>query len=295
MPSRRGRPPSIAPPPAVRPPWANPPPPLGAGAMDCLAAALAARHVDRALVLTSFHQSPLPTALVLRMAGIAFVAAISEDYPGSLLDVRHRQVRETHEVERNLELAAAAGFAPPAGDDGRLALRAVPRPPRVPDRVVVHPGASVPARTWPPGRFAELAGALAAAGYDVVVTGSSREAGLVETVRAGAPSAQVVVGAGLAELAGGPGMQRKVLRQRLPCVAVAAGSRVHVGKHTDHPSRRRWTTRRRLPPPTAGLGAARARPRHQGTARPRRTTRCPVRHPPPSSGPTSSEAQERAT
>ncbi len=43
-----------------------------------------------ALILTSFHQSPLPTALLLRLAGISRIAAISTDYPGALLDVRHR-------------------------------------------------------------------------------------------------------------------------------------------------------------------------------------------------------------
>src|SRR5215207_4439181 len=50
---------------------------------------LARRRYDRAVVFTSFHQSALPTALVLRMAGVAWVGAISEDYPGSLLDLRH--------------------------------------------------------------------------------------------------------------------------------------------------------------------------------------------------------------
>ena len=46
--------------------------------------------VDRALVLTSFHQSPLPTALLLRLAGVPWVGAVSDDYPGSLLDLRLR-------------------------------------------------------------------------------------------------------------------------------------------------------------------------------------------------------------
>ncbi|NEB09135.1 glycosyltransferase family 9 protein, partial [Streptomyces coelicoflavus] len=32
---------------------------------------------DAALVLTSFHQSPLPTALVLRLAGVRYIAADS--------------------------------------------------------------------------------------------------------------------------------------------------------------------------------------------------------------------------
>ena len=52
------------------------------------------------------------------MAGVAFLAATSVDYPGALLDVRHRR-RDGHEVERALDLAAAAGFPAPPGDDGR--------------------------------------------------------------------------------------------------------------------------------------------------------------------------------
>ena len=69
-----------------------------------------------AVVFTSFHQSPLPMALALRMAGVPRIAAISEDYPGSLLDVRHPPTGDIPEAERNLSLARAAGFELPAGD-----------------------------------------------------------------------------------------------------------------------------------------------------------------------------------
>ena len=37
----------------------------------------------------------LPLALVLRLAGVGRISAISDDYPGSLLDVRHRDRRTT--------------------------------------------------------------------------------------------------------------------------------------------------------------------------------------------------------
>ncbi len=43
-----------------------------------------------AVVLTSFHQSPLPVALVLRLAGVPYVAGASVDHAGALLDVRLR-------------------------------------------------------------------------------------------------------------------------------------------------------------------------------------------------------------
>jgi hypothetical protein len=95
------------------------------------------------VIFGSFHQSPLPTALVLRLAGVPRVAATSVDYPGSLLDVRHRIDDDVHEVERALDLAAAAGFPLPPGDDGALrdpAARRRRAAPAAGDYVVVAPG-----------------------------------------------------------------------------------------------------------------------------------------------------------
>ncbi|WP_030382920.1 MULTISPECIES: glycosyltransferase family 9 protein [unclassified Streptomyces] len=138
---------------------------------------------DTALVLTSFHQSPLPTALVLRLAGVARIAADSEDYPGSLLDVRHHRAPHAHEVEAALDLAAAAGF--PAVDDGRPRIRTTPDTRDLTGEapyVVVHPGASVPARAWSPDRCAQAVRELAAAGHRVVVTGGAGERALTAHV-----------------------------------------------------------------------------------------------------------------
>jgi ADP-heptose:LPS heptosyltransferase len=142
-----------------------------------------ALRVERAVIFTSFHQSALPMALVLRLAGVPWIGAISIDYPGSLLDLRHRVDDDIHEVERALSLAAAAGFALPEGDDGRLAARVAPPPVDLPrPYVVVHPGASVPARAWSPDRHAELVRALAAQGRAVVVTGAPDERALTAKV-----------------------------------------------------------------------------------------------------------------
>ncbi len=174
-----------------RAPWIDPEPqPVERADINGLVDRLAALHADAAVIFGSFHQSPLPTALVLRMAGIPFLAATSVDYPGALLDVRHRIADGVHEVERSLDLVAAAGFPLPAGDDG--ALRILRPAPAVPadDVVVVHPGASVPARAWAPDRNAELVEALVAAGRRVVVTGGPDEAALTAHV-AGPPRAAV--------------------------------------------------------------------------------------------------------
>ncbi|HWB73015.1 MAG TPA: glycosyltransferase family 9 protein, partial [Egibacteraceae bacterium] len=156
--------------------WIDPePPPLDRDRTMRLVALLGDLAVDEAIVFTSFHQSPLPMALLLRLAGVTRVAAVSEDYPGSLLDVRHRVDDDLHEVERALSLVAACGYRLPPGDDGRLRVR---RPERgryalehlVP-YVVVHPGASVPARAWQPARSAALVDALVASGQRVAFTG----------------------------------------------------------------------------------------------------------------------------
>jgi ADP-heptose:LPS heptosyltransferase len=174
-----------------RAPWIDPEPqPAERADIDGLVDRLAALGADAAVIFGSFHQSPLPTALVLRMAGIPFVAATSVDYPGSLLDVRHRIADDVHEVERSLDLVAAAGFPLPADDDGALRIRRPAPPVPADDVVVVHPGASVPARAWAPDRNADLVDALVAGGRRVVVTGGPDEADLTARV-AGPPRSTV--------------------------------------------------------------------------------------------------------
>jgi ADP-heptose:LPS heptosyltransferase len=176
--------------------WIDPDaPPLDRADLDAYIDAIAAVRADAAAVLTSFHQSPLPSAFVLRLAGVSRIAAISEDFPGSLLDHRLPDPGDVHESERALAVAAALGFALPDGDDGRLAVRATAAPTVLPERfVVVHPGASVPARAWAPERNRDLVAALARAGRDVVVTGGPAERELTAFV-AGA-------GSGVSDLGG---------------------------------------------------------------------------------------------
>ncbi|MGN6371791.1 MAG: glycosyltransferase family 9 protein [Solirubrobacteraceae bacterium] len=163
------------------------------------------RRFHEALILTSHHQSPLPLALLLRMADVSHVAAISPDYPGTLLDVRHRVASDIHEVERALSLMAACGYEPPDGDDLRLRLRGVGTPhPAVEAMkpyVVVHPGASVSARAWPQERYVELLELLVERGGNVVVTGALAEAGLTARI-CGRPDPRIVDLGGLTDLRG---------------------------------------------------------------------------------------------
>ncbi|MEE6282042.1 glycosyltransferase family 9 protein [Georgenia sp. MJ170] len=213
-------------------PWSGyRPPPVDPAALSELVDELARRRYDRAVIFTSFHQSPLPMALLAKMAGIPYVAATSVDYPGSLLELRHQRADGRHEAEAALDLARAAGGELPAGDDASLAVRrplpALPADSGIvnggqsrsrrqgvgrgrfradsplradaaslsPDSgivnggqsssrregaglrgyVVLHPGASVPARATTPEHAGAIATALLTAGWDVVLTGGPGE------------------------------------------------------------------------------------------------------------------------
>lgn len=169
-------------------PWTGfDPPPVDAGEVEQLVRTLRVAHVDQAVIMTSFHQSPLPLALLLRLADVRTVVASSEDYPGSLLDVRHPP-GGPHEVQRGLSLAAAAGFASPDGDHLRLRSPLPGPPPELrpvegTGFVTVHATASVPARAPSPARTARLVAALREAGRPVVLTGTAQDQAVTERVR----------------------------------------------------------------------------------------------------------------
>lgn len=83
------------------------------------------RRGDR---VASYHQSPLPTALLLRLAGVPRITWASVDYAGALLSVRlvpgENLPEDLPEPERALRIAAAAGYPLPSGDRGDLAVSA---------------------------------------------------------------------------------------------------------------------------------------------------------------------------
>ncbi|MEU6682815.1 glycosyltransferase family 9 protein [Streptomyces sp. NPDC046832] len=167
-------------------PWEGfDPPTVQESDVDGLVRRLKDAAFDAALVLTSFHQSPLPTALVLRLAGVTRIGADSVDHPGRLLDVRHRRLPGRHETEAALDTATAMGFPPHPRDDGRLRVLLPPDTIALTGNgpyVVLHPGASAPARAWSPERCAEAVELLADSGHRVVVTGSPDEEGLTRRV-----------------------------------------------------------------------------------------------------------------
>jgi len=190
-------------------PWiSNPPGDPSPAHMSAVVEQIRAAEVTEAVVLTSFHQSPLPLALLLRLAGITRITAASVDYAGALLDVRVRPgedfAEDLPEPERALEIVGAAGFERPL--DSRLAVTGVPDTAWLTERspyTVLHPGAAVPARQWPIELYACLAAALALAGQHVVVTGSESERELASVISNAVPSVLDLTGrCSLRELAG---------------------------------------------------------------------------------------------
>lgn len=154
------------------------------------------RRFDGAIIFTSFRQSPLPAAYLAYLAGIPLRLGASIDGSGSLLTTRHKHPEERgmHEVERALDLVGAEGFRT---SDLDLVLRVLPKE-RASMRqglsaegvsggrplVVLHPGCSMPARTYPWEMFAQVADLLVQqVGAQVVLTGDSGEVELVEKVR----------------------------------------------------------------------------------------------------------------
>lgn len=172
-----------------RAPWIDPEPPAMTGTHALRLLRLLRRTApEQALILTSFHQSPLPLALLLRLAGTPRIAAICGDHAGSLLDLRHAvdETVDVPEAERMLALVRAAGFDLPQGDGGALAVRRpLPGTGRLtgpPGYVVVHPGVSVQARAWSAESWARAARDLVRAGRRVVVTGGAGETALTARV-----------------------------------------------------------------------------------------------------------------
>ena len=171
-------------------PWITAPAPqVTSQHLGTLQDAVQAAGITETVILTSFHQSPLPLALLLRLAGVGRITAASVDYAGSLLDVRLKPgedfPEDQPEAERALQIAAAAGHHLPHDDDGKLRVRDVPDVTHLVGEgpyIVLHPGAAVPARAWPPLHHAALAELLTGAGYRVVVTGGNGERELTATV-----------------------------------------------------------------------------------------------------------------
>jgi ADP-heptose:LPS heptosyltransferase len=178
-----------------------------------LIALLAERAFDAALIFTSFSQTPHVPGYVCYLAGIPLRAGESREFGGATLTTELRGAPdELHQVERNLRLVERLGFVVrdrrlvvAIGDAARAAIAHAGRSAKPPllarlgldpaaPFIVLHPGASTQARRYPPERFGAVARQLAEHGWPVLVTGTEREAALIETVIQLAPSAHALAG-----------------------------------------------------------------------------------------------------
>ncbi|HNE88988.1 MAG TPA: glycosyltransferase family 9 protein [Actinomycetota bacterium] len=184
-------------------PWVHgDPPPLRARDLASLSWRLYRRRFDDAVILTSSFQSSLPMAMLLRAARVGRICGVSDDYPGSLLDVRVRVDDGLHEAERAAAIAQAAGY--PADGEGPRIREDLPEVPGwAPGGpyVVLHPGAEVPARMWDPDLARDAVELMQREGHRVVVTGGPDERALTAHV-AGAHGVDLGGRTTLAQLAG---------------------------------------------------------------------------------------------
>ncbi len=152
------------------------------------------RRFDSSIIFTSFRESPLPAAYLCYLADIPLRLAASIDGPGSLLTTRHKHPEHMmHEVERGLDLVSAIGIKTDKQD---MVLK-VPEQARIAieqrlaeldiDRtrplIVVHPGCSMPARTYPWDMYVKVIDLLAQRLHATVfVTGMDDEQPLADKI-----------------------------------------------------------------------------------------------------------------
>ncbi len=162
-------------------------------------ASLKEQRFDAAIIFTSFRQSALPAAYMCYLADIPLRLAASIDGPGSLLTTRHKHPeRMMHEVERGLDLVSAVGCS--LAEEERDLVLEVPTDvvamisaqlaPLIAGRplVVVHPGCSMPARTYPWEMYGEVVRLLIERlNAFVMVSGAESEQELAERVLSDVP------------------------------------------------------------------------------------------------------------
>lgn len=156
------------------------------------------RQFDGAIIFTSFHQSPLPAAYLCYLADIPLRVAASIDGPGSLLTTRHKHPANKnicmHEVERGLDLVGAIGMdtaerdlvlqVPAAAQHAIDTLLEERNIKRNRPLVVLHPGCSMPARTYPWEMYVAVINLLVEQlGATVMLTGAEDEQELVERIQ----------------------------------------------------------------------------------------------------------------
>ena len=150
---------------------------------------------DAAVIFTSYRQSCLPAAYLCYLADIPRRLGYSFEASGSLLTTRvNVEPHELHEVERNLALVGAVGvpgvcreLSVDIPDFARAAvgrwLQAIYGQSSRRPLIVVHPGCSMPARTYSQLRYAEVVELLVRTlGANVVITGTEPEREIAQEI-----------------------------------------------------------------------------------------------------------------
>src|SRR2546421_4175461 len=166
---------------------------------------LAERKFDAALIFTSFSQTPHVPGYVCYLAGIALRAGESKEFGGSTLTTELRgSPDELHQAERNLRLVEQLGFVARERmltviipDKARKSVPALlehtgldPAQPFI----LLHPGASAPARRYPAEHFGDVARYLTRSVLPVLVTGVERESAQIEELKQHAPDVHCLIG-----------------------------------------------------------------------------------------------------
>ena len=192
--------------------------PQGLPAETTLAMAerLQAGAFDAAVVFAVATQNPMPAVMLAYLAGIPLRLAYCRENPYQLLSDWAPDLEQMgsmrHEVVRQLDLVRCVGFDT---TKTTLSLKVTPEARECVERlisdaglswsrlVVMHPGATAPARRYSPEQFAEVLRGLHDAGWQAVLTGSVDERALVDQVRAmsGTPAVSFAGRLSVAELA----------------------------------------------------------------------------------------------
>lgn len=151
---------------------------------------------DAAVIFTVYSQSPLPAALMCRLAGIPRVLAHCRENPYRLLSDWQPETephqRTRHETRRQLDLVEVAGavsdeqrlvFATRDSDRQSLREKLDARGLGPTDAwIVSHCGATAASRRYPPGHFAQVLRMLGGRAGTVVLTGGASEKALTAEI-----------------------------------------------------------------------------------------------------------------
>ncbi|CDM25136.1 ADP-heptose--lipooligosaccharide heptosyltransferase II [Castellaniella defragrans 65Phen] len=160
--------------------------------------ALRQRNFDAAVIFTVYSQSPLPAAMMCRLAGIPRVLAHAHENPYRLLShwVRDPEPGQyvRHEVQRQLDLVATVGaactdtrlsFATQDADRRSLgAILAAYGLGGGQGWIVAHCGASAPSRRYNPALYARAISLLHGCGLKILLTGGPGECALTAGILA---------------------------------------------------------------------------------------------------------------